>query len=105
MLIVVFLGSLISPQGGDWAASFSSLIEGNGWIFSDGAILAKLQNQDIYASLEVAKNAGDLEQVTFLKDKLGFVNGSRLFLLVVYLLLCGIVYKAYSNRKKEGRPI
>ncbi len=105
MLIVVFMGSLITPQGGDWGASFSSLIEGNGWIFSDGAIIAKLQNQDIYASLEAAKNTGDMEQVTFLKDKLGFVNGSRLFLLVVYLLICGIVYKAYSNRKKEGRPV
>lgn len=105
MLIVVFLGSLITPQGGDWAAAFNSLIDGGGWLFSDGAIIAKLQNQDIYASLEIAKNAGDIEQIDFLKAKLGYVTGSRLFLLVVYLLICGIVYKAYTNRNKEGRSI
>lgn len=105
MLIVVFVGSLITPMNGDWGGAFNSLIEGNGWLFSDGAILAKLQNQDIYASLALAESTNNTEQISFLKDKLLFVNGSRLFLMIVYFLICGLIYKAYIKRKKEGRPI
>lgn len=105
MLIVVFFGSLFTPMEGDWLGAFNSLTSGNGWLFSDGAIIAKLQNQDIYASLALAESTNNTEQIGFLKDKLLFVNGSRLFLMVVYFLICGLVYKAYINRKKEGRPI
>ncbi|MDX5321828.1 MAG: sodium:calcium symporter, partial [Bacteroidota bacterium] len=102
MLIVVFVGSLITPEGGDWGAALASLGSGEGWPFSDGAILAKLQNQDIYASLEAATAAGDAEQINFLNDKLLFVNGSRIFLTIVYLLICWMVYRAYQNRKLKG---
>lgn len=102
MLIVVFLGSLITPAEGDWAAAFQSMLDGNGWLLSDGSIIAKLKNQDIYTALELAKLNQDTEQISFLESKLLFVNGSRLFLTFIYLLICAMVYKAYHNRKKKG---
>ncbi|MBI1221381.1 MAG: sodium:calcium symporter [Bacteroidetes bacterium] len=101
MLIIVFVGSLITPEGGDWTASFQSMMHGDGWILSDGSILAKLQNQDIYHSLQAAIAAGDEEKISFLNDKKLYVNGSRIFLTIVYGLICLMVYKAYKNRKNK----
>ena len=103
MLIVVFLGSLITPAGGDWQEAFAMLFSGEGWPLADGSIFAKLSNQDIRNNLTAAIASGDTEQVTFLENKLLYVNGSRIFLTVVYLMICYLVYKAYRNRNKEGR--
>jgi SNF family Na+-dependent transporter len=41
-LIVVFVGSLIAPAGGDWVAAMSSLFSGDGWPFAPGSIVGKL---------------------------------------------------------------
>ncbi len=41
-LLAVFLGSLISPAGGDWSGAFQSLFSGNGWQLDGGSILGKI---------------------------------------------------------------
>ncbi|TNE79288.1 MAG: sodium:calcium symporter [Bacteroidetes bacterium] len=105
MLIVVFAGSLITPEKGDWGQAVTELSEGRSWPLADGSILAKLANQDIDKAMAVAVAAGDQNQVAELEKKATYVNGSRAFLVIVYLLICGLVYIAYVKRKKEGRPI
>ncbi len=45
ILIIVFLGALITPKNNDWGAAIS-----NGWELDDGSILAKVTNSDIKAN-------------------------------------------------------
>ena len=42
ILIIVFLGALITPKNNDWNNAFK-----NGWELDDGSILAKITNRDI----------------------------------------------------------
>ncbi len=105
MLIIVFAGSLITPEGGNWGKAATELSEGKGWPLADGSILAKMGNQDIEKAMNAAVEAGDQAQIERLEKKTTYVNGSRSFLVLVYLLICGLVYRAYVKRKKEGRPI
>ncbi|MBS4027587.1 MAG: sodium-dependent transporter, partial [Ignavibacteriales bacterium] len=41
-LVAVFIGSLISPLGGNWNDAFSSLFNGNGWPLDGGSIIGKI---------------------------------------------------------------
>jgi len=41
-LLVVFLGSLIAPDGGNWGAALSGLFSGEGWNFAAGSIIGKI---------------------------------------------------------------
>jgi SNF family Na+-dependent transporter len=41
-LLAVFLGSLVSPLGGDWNGALSSLFSGNGWPLDAGSIIGKI---------------------------------------------------------------
>jgi SNF family Na+-dependent transporter len=41
-LLAVFLGSLVSPLGGDWAGAFASLGNGTGWPLDGGSIIGKI---------------------------------------------------------------
>jgi SNF family Na+-dependent transporter len=41
-LLAVFLGSLISPLGGDWTSAVHSIMSGNGWPLDGGSIIGKI---------------------------------------------------------------
>ncbi len=41
-LLAVFLGSLVSPAGGNWGAAVQSLFSGYGWQLDGGSILGKI---------------------------------------------------------------
>jgi len=43
-LIVIFIGSVFAPVGGDWGGAFSSLFNGNGWPFDGGSIIGKIMH-------------------------------------------------------------
>lgn len=105
MLIVVFIGSIISPADGDWGVATEKFVSGEGWPLSDGSLIAKLGNHDIKAKLSAAMTAGDDAAIIKLEDTLTYVNASRIFLVLVYLFICGLVYYAYQKRQREGRPI
>jgi len=45
ILIIVFIGALITPKDNDWKSAFI-----NGWELDDGSILAKITNSDIKAN-------------------------------------------------------
>ncbi|HYG37969.1 MAG TPA: sodium-dependent transporter [Cytophagales bacterium] len=100
LLICVFLGSLLSPVGGDWGAAWSGFINGNGWNFDNGAIIAQIMNQRINAQIAAATDPlviSELERQKF------YVVASRLLLLTVWLAAAGLVYIAYRKRLREGR--
>ncbi|WP_299825455.1 sodium-dependent transporter [uncultured Pontibacter sp.] len=95
LLLWVFLGSLFTPKGGDWAAAFS----GN-WELDNSSIIKKIANSDLKAKLAAATDPAVIEQ---LQDTLFFVNASRILLVAVWLSLALLVYIAYKKRVREGR--
>jgi len=99
-LIFVFVGSLITPEAGDWSASFNSLSSGAGWPLSDGSILGQLMNQGVHRQID---SATDQTIADGLRTKLIYVNGSRLLLLGLYLAVCAMVYVAYQKRLKLSK--
>lgn len=94
-LLFVFVGSLINPATGDWGASLSSFFSGNGWGLSDGSIIGQIMNQGIYKQIASSTDPLVIEQ---LHTKLLYINASRIFLVVLYLAICGMVYIAYQKR-------
>ena len=94
LLLWVFIGSLLTPKGGDWAAAFS----GN-WELDNSSIISKLMNSGLKEQLAVAT---DPVQVQLLENQIFFANATRLLLVAVFVTLAGLVYLAYQrNTKKE----
>lgn len=100
MLIIVFLGALITPKGNDWLAAFNSLGSGNGWPLDNGSIIKYVSNSGLKEQLAAAT---DPAQITALEEKMMYINGARILLVVVFLLVTYLVYTAYKRRVKEGR--
>lgn len=95
MLLIVFLAALFAPEGGEWSLALQGLFQGNGWPLSDGAILAKIANKDIYKQIAAAP---DQATMMALHTKLWYINGSRLLLLSVFGGTSYLVYLAHKRR-------
>ncbi|MEJ8758078.1 sodium-dependent transporter [Pontibacter sp. H259] len=95
LLIWVFVGSLVTPKGGDWGAALS----GN-WELDNSSIIRKLMNTGLKDQLAAAT---DPAQITQLEDTLFFVNASRILLVVVFACIAMLVYIAYKKRMREGK--
>ncbi|WP_242926790.1 sodium-dependent transporter [Pontibacter vulgaris] len=95
LLLWVFIGSLITPKGGDWGAALS----GN-WELDNGSIIKKLANSGLKEQLAAAT---DPAQISHLEETMFFVNASRALLALVFLSLALLVYIAYKKRVREGR--
>lgn len=100
LLLFVFLGSLITPQGNDWLAAKDSLLSGNGWPLDNSSILRQISNAGLR---EQIANATDPEVISNLQEKMLYINGARLLLLAVFIGIGVLVYLAYHKRLKEGR--
>ncbi|GAB5466137.1 MAG: hypothetical protein Kapaf2KO_15730 [Candidatus Kapaibacteriales bacterium] len=59
IIIVVFLGSIFAPRGGDWGSSLSRLFSGKGWELADNSIISKIGNEGLKRTIRQTK--ADLE--------------------------------------------
>lgn len=100
LITVVFLGSLITPVGNDWAAAFQSLFSGNGWVLDNGSIIKQITMAGLREQLAAAT---DPALIANLEDKIMYVAGARMLLIAVFLGIAYLVYLAYQKRVKEGR--
>lgn len=57
ILLMVFLGALITPKGNDWKGAFE-----NGWELDKGSILAKITNSDIEVNKEFFSDHKEFDQ-------------------------------------------
>lgn len=127
LIITVFVGSLIQPKNGDWAASIDGLMDGQGWEMADGAIIAKISNTGLYRDIDdlkadlarveageapVTKNKDESKPRT--KDDIkkdikqkentaSALTGARILLLGLFVFISLLVRKAYVRRVKEAR--
>jgi hypothetical protein len=99
LLLFVFLGSLLTPAGNNWAAGFSSLFSGNGWTLDNSSIIKQITSAGLKEQIAAAT---DPETLSALKDKLLYISGARILLLTVFAGICGLVYLAHNRRLKTG---
>jgi neurotransmitter:Na+ symporter, NSS family len=92
-ILVVFLGSMFNPVGGDWGAAFSSLFSGGGWSFDPGSVIGRL----LHSGADYAWFDDTGHGTRVLVQDL-----TRFLLLLVFLLCTSLVWKAWRN--KERRP-
>ena len=92
-ILVVFVGAVFNPTGGDWGAAFSSLFSGGGWAFDPGSVIGRILHTGAdYAWFDEA-GRGTRVMVQDL---------TRILLMIVFLLWTWLVWKAW--RYKERRP-
>jgi hypothetical protein len=98
-LVCVFLGSVFSPRGGDWAGSVEGLLAGEGWHLDDGSLIRMVLNSGLRDQLAAAT---DPAQIEFLDDRLFYINASRVLLTAVFLAICLMVFLAERKRRAGG---
>lgn len=90
---VVLLGSLFSPENGNWIAAFSSLSSGEGWPFGADSVISKIFHMH---SPETQWFVDGTVTQRFIIDM------ARLLLLLTFLGLVITVYKAAQKRKRAA---
>jgi len=99
MLIIVFLGALLKPEGNDWAQAISGLFHGQGWSLDHDSMIKMITNSGIKEELSLATDPG---QIKFLKNKITIVNAARGLLASMFIGISLLVYIAYRRRNKLG---
>ena len=99
MLIVVFLGALLTPEGNEWTLAFRSLASGNGWPLDNGSIVRQIANTGLHQQIAAATAPEDLVR---LKDKLFFTNLARGILTAAFFGIGALVYLSGVRRLKAN---
>jgi len=100
MLILVFIGSVFTPEGNDWSAAFQNLFAGNGWMFDNGSLIKKLTNAGLKEMLSLENDPLEIRK---LADKIFYANVARLLLASMFLFICSLVYIANQKRLKNQK--
>lgn len=95
-LLAVFLGSLLTPVGNEWAKAFTDLFSGNGWALDNSSILKQITLSGLKEEISLAT---DLVKKSELEKKFMYINGSRILLISTFLGIAALVYKADKKRK------
>lgn len=99
MLIIVFLGSFLKPEGNDWAQALSGLFQGQGWNLDNDSMIKMISNSGIKKQLQAAT---DPAEIKFLENKIVIVNAARGLLASMFIGISLLVYIAYRRRIKTG---
>lgn len=100
LLLFVFIGSLITPLGNNWIAAKDSLFSGNGWPLDNSSLVKQITNSGLK---EQIASATDPAQAAILEEKLFYINGARILLLLVFLGIAFLVYAAYQKRLQNKK--
>jgi len=100
ILILVFVGALVSPDANDWPEAFRSLFSGNGWPLDNGSVIRQITGADIKQQIDMAVIPEEREALQY---KYRLVTGTKLMLLAVFCGISYLVYIASQRRKLEGR--
>jgi NSS family neurotransmitter:Na+ symporter len=94
-ILLVFLGTLVEPEGGDWAAAFAQLTSGDGWNLAPESIIGKLLH------------SGDPDYRWFTdegKIAVGLIQDATRLLLLVVFGLCAVAVRLAWSRKRRSAP-
>jgi hypothetical protein len=85
-ILLVFVGSMIQPEGGNWAVAFEGLFNGQGWNLDAGSVLGTLLHIGVTDA-----------------DKILVTNLTRLLLASVYVILGVLVAIAWKVNLKAKK--
>ncbi len=94
LLFMVFVGALITPVGNEWGDALAGFFQGNSWELDNSSLISKLTHAEFYEQL--LQNPQDSEAI---QNKIFFSNAARIQLLMLFFVICGIVW--YSNKKRK----
>ena len=100
MLLLVFIGSLITPLDNDWLGSINSLFAGQGWPLDNSSIIKQLTQSGLKEQIQMATDAAS---IAALEDRIFYSNLARLQLIGLFLLIVIIIYVSFRKRRREGR--
>ncbi len=96
LLILVFIGALVTPQGNDWSGALATLLEGNGFTFDSSSLISKITQEDVKEQLLLNPDKAD-----FFEKKMLFTNLARTQLLLLFLGITVLVWYSTLNRKRK----
>jgi neurotransmitter:Na+ symporter, NSS family len=96
MLIIVFLGALITPVSNDWVGAFQSLTSGTGWPLDNGSIISMINMNGLSERLATETNPAALEA---LKTERTYTYIARFLLIGLFAGISWLVFIA--NRKRQ----
>lgn len=92
-LLVVFIGSLFAPIGGEWISAFASVLSGNGWPFDGGSIIGKIMH------------VGFADTRWFIDGnptKVFITDLTRMLLLATFIGIAIIIRNAWAKKEKTS---
>lgn len=92
-LLAVFLGSLISPHGGDWNAAITSLMNGTGWPLDAGSIIGRI----LHLGFEDTRWFIDGEPT-----RVFIVDLTRTLLLATFITIAVVVRVAWKRKEASS---
>ncbi len=85
-ILIIFLGSLISPVSGEWSQAFHQLFSGKGWPLAPDSVIGKI----FHIGVEDREN-------------IWITNLTRILLMSVYFLFGYLTYKAWKLKLKKDK--
>ncbi|MCX7697492.1 MAG: sodium-dependent transporter [Bacteroidales bacterium] len=102
ILIIILIGAIFKPMDNNWVLAFQQLFSGEGWPFAFDSLVGKMMNLELHHELQ---QASDANMIADIKRRIWLINASRIILLVTFVAIGYLVYRAFKKRKKENRWI
>ena len=97
MLIIVFLGALITPEQNQWGESWSSMMAGNGWTLDKNSIIGMMNMTGLKAQIAAATDPDVIER---LNTERTYTYIARFLLIGLFSGISWLVYIAYRKRQR-----
>ena len=97
LLLAVFIGALVTPEGNNWLGAFGNLFNGDGWILDNTSLIMKITNAGLYQEIASASP----EMIPALERKILLINGTRLLLISLFAGIALMVYLASRKINKS----
>lgn len=98
LLLAVFLGALITPEGNNWVGAISGFMDGQGWVLDNSSLIHQIMNTQLKEEL---LSVTDSIKLDFIKKQIFYSNLSRSVLLCLFLFISLLVFMAHKKRKKN----
>ena len=97
LLLLVFTGALVTPEGNDWAGNIVNLWNGETWHLDKSSIVKKISNFELKEQILAAETAVERN---ILEQKIFFSNMARVLLISLFFMISILVYYAYRKKQK-----
>jgi SNF family Na+-dependent transporter len=98
LLLLVFVGALVTPAGNDWTGAVQGVMNGQGWTLDNSSIIKTIANAGLHEQLAAAATPADVER---LQDRLFYTNMARVLLVLTFMGLALLVYLAGLRRLRS----